>query len=89
MRAAHDSSSQSAATAHSCTARDSRPLDETCACAVCATFSRAYLCHLFRAGEMLGPRLLSYHNLAVLVQLMADARRAISENRWTAFRESF
>jgi queuine tRNA-ribosyltransferase len=70
-------------------ARDPRPLDETCDCAVCGTYSRAYLSHLFRAEEMLGPRLLSYHNLAVLAQLMADAREAISSKRWSAFRDSF
>jgi queuine tRNA-ribosyltransferase len=68
--------------------RDPRPLDESCACAVCATYSRAYLSHLFRAEEMLGPRLLSYHNLARLAQLMAEARDAISSGSWEAFRES-
>jgi len=67
--------------------RDPAPLDATCECEVCATYSRAYLCHLFRAGEMLGPRLLSYHNLAVLSRLMADARAAIEEWRWSAFRD--
>jgi queuine tRNA-ribosyltransferase len=53
---------------------------------VCARFSRAYLSHLFRAGEMLGPRLLSYHNLAVLSTVMADARDAIARGQWAAFR---
>lgn len=69
-------------------ARDPRPLDETCGCAVCATYTRAYLSHLFRAGEMLGPRLLSYHNLALLAQLMSDVRAAIAEHRWAIFRET-
>ena len=68
-------------------ARDARPLDTACACAVCATHTRAYLSHLFRADEMLGPRLLSYHNLAVLAQLMRDARDAISAAQWPAFRD--
>ncbi len=68
-------------------ARDPRPLDETCACAVCATYSRAYISHLFRAEEMLGPRLLSYHNLAVLAQLMAEAREAIASGGWSDFRD--
>ncbi len=68
-------------------ARDPRPLDERCGCAVCATYTRAYISHLFRADEMLGPRLLSYHNLAVLAQLMSDARAAIEDGSWPAFRE--
>jgi queuine tRNA-ribosyltransferase len=67
--------------------RDPRPLDATCGCAVCATYSRAYISHLFRAEEMLGPRLLSYHNLARLAQLMADARDAIAGGTWAAFRD--
>lgn len=69
-------------------ARDPQPLDATCTCAVCATYSRAYLSHLFRSDEMLGPRLLSYHNLALLAQLMADARTAIAAGTWAAFRDS-
>jgi queuine tRNA-ribosyltransferase len=67
--------------------RDFRPLDEDCDCAVCTTFTRAYLSHLFRADEMLGPRLLSYHNLYALTSLMRDARLAIENGRWTAFRD--
>jgi queuine tRNA-ribosyltransferase len=67
--------------------RDFRPLDDACGCAVCARFTRAYLAHLFRAGEMLGPRLLSYHNLAELFELTAAAREAISLRNWTAFRD--
>jgi queuine tRNA-ribosyltransferase len=55
---------------------------------VCRTFSRAYVSHLFRAGELLGPRLLSYHNLAALAALMADARTAIAAGRWDAFRDT-
>ncbi|MFZ1123546.1 MAG: tRNA guanosine(34) transglycosylase Tgt [Candidatus Baltobacteraceae bacterium] len=69
-------------------ARDPRPLDERCRCSVCATFSRAYLSHLFRAEEMLGPRLLSYHNLAVLLDLMAEARAAIEAGTWPQFRDA-
>ncbi len=67
--------------------RDERPLDEGCACSVCATYTRAYISHLFRADEMLGPRLLSYHNLALFAQLMAGARAAIEANAWDAFRD--
>ena len=68
--------------------RDARPLDDTCECAVCTTYTRAYLSHLFRADEMLGPRLLSYHNLAMLAGLMRDAGRAIAQKRWLAFRDA-
>jgi queuine tRNA-ribosyltransferase len=68
-------------------ARDERPIEPGCPCAVCATFTRAYVSHLFRAEELLGPRLLSYHNLAALASLMADARAAISAGRWDAFRD--
>lgn len=67
--------------------QDFRPIEERCGCAVCRTFSRAYLAHLFRADEMLGPRLLSYHNLAVLLDLVAEARAAIESSEWALFRE--
>jgi queuine tRNA-ribosyltransferase len=67
--------------------RDERPVDPDCSCMVCTTFTRAYLTHLFRAEEILGPRLLSYHNLAALASLMADARDAVTEHRWAAFRD--
>jgi queuine tRNA-ribosyltransferase len=67
--------------------RDDGPVDPQCACMVCTTFTRAYLAHLFRSEELLGPRLLSYHNLAALASLMADARTAIAEGRWAAFRD--
>jgi queuine tRNA-ribosyltransferase len=59
-----------------------------CGCAVCAQFTRAYVSHLFRSREMLGPQLLSYHNLAELLDLTAEARRAISAGRWDAFRHT-
>jgi queuine tRNA-ribosyltransferase len=68
--------------------RDFRPLEPGCACMVCATFTRAYICHLFRADEMLGKSLLSYHNLAVLIDLMREAREAIERNAWAAFRDA-
>jgi queuine tRNA-ribosyltransferase len=67
--------------------RDDAPLDPACGCAVCAVHSRAYLAHLFRSNEMLGPHLLSYHNLSVLADLMRDARTAIAADRWSAFRD--
>ena len=67
---------------------DFRPIDDACGCAVCAQFTRAYVAHLFRSREMLGPQLLSYHNLAELLDLTAEARRAISAGRWDAFRHT-
>jgi queuine tRNA-ribosyltransferase len=66
---------------------DFRPIDERCDCSVCATYTRAYLSHLFRSKEMLGPRLLSYHNVYVLNALMRDARDAIEAAEWTPFRD--
>lgn len=65
--------------------RDSAPVDPACACYCCANYSRAYLHHLFAAEEMLGPTLLSLHNIAFYLKLMADARRAITEGRFAAF----
>jgi queuine tRNA-ribosyltransferase len=56
---------------------DTRPLDPACGCATCTTFSRGYLHHLIRAGEMLGPMLLSRHNIHYYQQLMAGLRAAI------------
>lgn len=66
---------------------DLRPLDDRCACSVCAHFTRSYISHLFRSGEMLGPRLLSYHNLAVLETVMGDARDAVARGTWAPFRD--
>ena len=68
--------------------RDFSPVDPDCDCYVCTTYTRAYLSHLFRANEMLGPRLLSYHNLYVLNDLMRQARSAIEEQRWSTFRDA-
>jgi queuine tRNA-ribosyltransferase len=67
---------------------DFTPVDPACDCRVCAQFSRAYLAHLFRSQEMLGPRLLSEHNVAVLNQLMRDAREAIRGGRWRVLAQS-
>jgi len=62
-------------------AGDPAPLDAACACPTCADYSRAYLHHLFRCGEMLGPILLSQHNLYFYQRLMADLRAAIAAGR--------
>jgi queuine tRNA-ribosyltransferase len=66
--------------------RDEGPLDPLCQCPVCRQFSRAYIRHLFLVNEMLGPILLSWHNVAYYQQLMADLRTAIRENRAAEFR---
>jgi queuine tRNA-ribosyltransferase len=68
-------------------ARDFTPVDPACDCYVCTTYTRAYLHHLFRANEMLGPRLLSYHNVYVLNDLMRGARDAIEHGEWSAYRD--
>ncbi|RDD60681.1 tRNA guanosine(34) transglycosylase Tgt [Ferruginivarius sediminum] len=64
---------------------DPRPLDPACGCPTCATFTRAYLHHLFRAEEMLGPMLLTQHNLCHYQNLMAGLRTAIEEGRLAAY----
>ncbi|HZZ66194.1 MAG TPA: tRNA guanosine(34) transglycosylase Tgt [Candidatus Baltobacteraceae bacterium] len=67
---------------------DYGPLDPACDCYVCTSFTRAYLSHLFRSGEMLGPRLLSYHNVYLLNAVMRRARSAIDAGSWDVFRDS-
>jgi queuine tRNA-ribosyltransferase len=67
-------------------ARDPRPLDEGCTCPACARFTRAYIRHLINQQELLGLRLLSLHNLRFLLELTANARAAIEEERFPAFK---
>lgn len=69
--------------------RDASPLDPQCDCSTCTTYSRAYLAHLFRSKEMLGPRLLSYHNVYFLNSLMREARAAIEAREWAKFEVNF
>lgn len=68
---------------------DPRPLDEGCACHACTGFGRAYLHHLFRCGEMLGPMLLTAHNITFYQDLMAGLRGAIGEGRLDDWTEAF
>jgi queuine tRNA-ribosyltransferase len=68
---------------------DEGPLDPDCACPVCATWSRAYLHHLVRSGEILGAMLMTEHNLFFYQALMADLRAAIGEARLPAFAVGF
>jgi queuine tRNA-ribosyltransferase len=65
---------------------DPRPLDESCACPVCQRYSRGYLRHLFLVNEMLGPILVSWHNLAYYQSLLRDLREAIRAGRAAEFR---
>jgi queuine tRNA-ribosyltransferase len=64
---------------------DEQPLDESCECYACRNFSRAYLFHLHRAGEILGARLNTVHNLHYYLQLMREMRAAIDADRFQAF----
>ncbi|MEC4720232.1 tRNA guanosine(34) transglycosylase Tgt [Noviherbaspirillum sp. CPCC 100848] len=64
---------------------DEKPLDESCGCYACRNFSRAYLYHLHRAGEILGARLNTIHNLYYYLELMREIRSAIDEDRFQAF----
>jgi queuine tRNA-ribosyltransferase len=68
---------------------DERPIDETCSCYTCRHFSRAYLHHLDRCGEMLGPMLTSIHNLHYYLNLMREVREALDAGRFQAFRDAF
>jgi queuine tRNA-ribosyltransferase len=70
-------------------AEDMSPLDERCPCPTCARFSRAYLHHLHKAGEILGAMLLTEHNLWFYQTLMAAMREAIGEGRFAAFAARF
>jgi len=68
---------------------DKKPLDEECACYACRNFSRAYLHHLHRVGEILGARLNTIHNLHYYQELMREMRKAIEEDRFEDFRLEF
>ncbi|WP_108503550.1 tRNA guanosine(34) transglycosylase Tgt [Paracoccus indicus] len=68
---------------------DPRPLDETCGCPACTGYSRAYLHHVFRSGEMISGMLLTWHNLHYYQQLMAGLRDAISSGTLDAFVAKF
>lgn len=70
-------------------ARDFRPIQEGCGCYACRNFSRAYIRHLLKAGEVLGIRLTTIHNLYFLCHLMADMRAAIFADAFDEFRKEF
>jgi queuine tRNA-ribosyltransferase len=70
-------------------AEDQGPLDPTCACPVCGGWTRAYLHHLVKSGEMLGAMLMTEHNLYFYQALMADLRSAIAGGTLTMFANDF
>jgi queuine tRNA-ribosyltransferase len=68
---------------------DFSPIEPGCSCYTCANFTRAYLRHLFKAGEILGHRLLTIHNLHFTLNLMKEIRKAILENTFESRHEEF
>lgn len=70
-------------------AEDLAPLDESCECSVCASYSRAYLHHLIRAKEILGAMLMTEHNIAYYQTLMAGMREAIAAGTFADFAKKF
>jgi queuine tRNA-ribosyltransferase len=69
--------------------RDFGPIDDKCDCYTCKHYSRAYIRHLIKAGEMLAGRLISIHNIHFLMNLMANIRKAIKEGYFLEFKEAF
>ncbi len=70
-------------------AQDFTPVDPECDCYACRNYTRAYIRHLFKAGEILGARLASYHNLYFLINLTKKIKQAIYEDRLGDFRNEF
>lgn len=68
---------------------DQGPISEGCSCEACRSYSRGYLRHLFKAGEIFGPMLATQHNLQFLYDLMAEIRLSIREDRFSEFKRSF
>jgi queuine tRNA-ribosyltransferase len=70
-------------------ALDNGPLDPDCGCSVCTRYSLGYLRHLYQAGEMTAPILISHHNLSFFLDVMKRARSAIASGSYSAFRYDF
>ena len=68
---------------------DFTPIEEGCRCYTCSRYSKAYLRHLFKAKEILGPILTSYHNLYFLFRLVRDIQEAVSSGTFAAFKKQF
>ena len=69
--------------------RDAAPIEAGCQCAACRSFTRAYLRHLFKARELLAPRLATIHNVHFLLELMRDIRAAIAGGSFQTFKDEF
>jgi queuine tRNA-ribosyltransferase len=69
--------------------RDFGPLDPECDCYTCRHYSRAYLRHLFKAGESMSHMLLSEHNLRFLSKMCEDIRKSIEEDRFIEYKKEF
>jgi queuine tRNA-ribosyltransferase len=69
--------------------RDFYPIDPNCACYACANFSRAYIHHLFNANEVLSAILASIHNVHFYLNMMAEVRQSIEDNRFAEFKRGF
>ena len=74
---------------NACHIDDHSPLDSKCTCPACKNYTRGYIHHLFRAGEILGAMLLTWHNIHFYQNLMQQIRQAIEENRYQDFHDSF
>ncbi len=74
---------------NACYRLDERPLDENCDCFACRNYSRAYLSHLFRSGELTSHRLLSMHNIRFLTRTMERVRESIENGTFLKFKEEF
>ncbi|STP11485.1 tRNA guanosine(34) transglycosylase Tgt [Helicobacter magdeburgensis] len=70
-------------------ANDTSPIDEKCSCYTCQNYTRAYLCHLFRSQEITYHRLASLHNLHYYLNLVREAREAILQGAFAAYRQNF
>jgi queuine tRNA-ribosyltransferase len=68
---------------------DPEPIEPGCTCQACRKFSRAYVSHLFRAGEILGMRLATLHNLHFMMRFMEQIRAAIAAGRFQRFKAQF
>ena len=68
---------------------DLGPLDRSCGCGVCERYTRAYLRHLYKSGELLAARCLSYHNLYLYLRLMEEIRESIRGQRYREFADEF
>lgn len=69
--------------------RDFSPLDDNCDCYTCRNYSKAYLRHLYKAGELLSGTLLSIHNLHFLIKMMENIRQSIQEDRFLEYKKEF